>query len=125
MRRHRFAFDPEMQVPIDVPIIVEITPHERLPRKFLIQELVEECDNLSLVLRGVEVRRDASEVDALRSLLSPRFSSPSRNTVTPASGVGFQSSKSIPSKSAGIAFCFESGKSIMGRTGRSPKNAAR
>ena len=59
----------KMNVPVEVEVIVEVVPHERLPGKFLVEKLVEEGDDLLLVFRPVQVRSHAGEIDPLAEIV--------------------------------------------------------
>jgi hypothetical protein len=63
--RHRVALHAEMQIPINVPIIVEVVAHERLIGVLVVEQFVEKGYDLGLVFRRIEVGRDAGEIDAL------------------------------------------------------------
>jgi hypothetical protein len=47
----------KVKVPIEVELIIEVMPHERLVGELLVHELVEECDNLRAIHWLVKVRR--------------------------------------------------------------------
>ena len=69
LRRHGVALHAEMQVPVEIPIIVEVVAHERLVGMLRVEQLVEKVDDLGLVLRSVEVGADAGEIDALAQVV--------------------------------------------------------
>src|SRR5271157_2494522 len=69
LRGNSVALYAEMQVPIDVPVVVEIVPHEGLPGMLGIEKLVKERDHLGLVLRTIEVGGDAGEIDAFAQIV--------------------------------------------------------
>ena len=50
LRRNRIALHPEVQIPINIPVVVEIMPHEGLAGEFRVEQLVEECDGLALYI---------------------------------------------------------------------------
>ena len=55
--RNCFALHAEVQIPVDIEVIIEIMPHERLAGEFRVHQLVEECHDLVAVHRTVEIRR--------------------------------------------------------------------
>ena len=69
LRRHGVALHAEMQVPVEIPIIVEVVAHERLVGMLRVEQLVEKVDDLGLVLRSVEIGADAGEIDALAQVV--------------------------------------------------------
>ena len=69
LRRHGVALHAEMQVPVEIPIIVEIVAHERLVGMLRVEQLVEKVDDLGLVLRSVKIGADAGEIDALAQVV--------------------------------------------------------
>src|SRR4029077_14199750 len=69
LRRHGVALHAEMQVPVEIPIIVEIVAHEGLVGMLRVEQLVEKVDDLGLVLRSLEVGADAGEKEALAQIV--------------------------------------------------------
>ena len=65
----RLALDAEMEVPVDVEVIVEVMPHERLSGELRVEKLVEEGHDLLLILRSIQVRRHRGEIDPLAEIV--------------------------------------------------------
>jgi hypothetical protein len=59
----RVALHAQVQIPVEVEIVVEVVPHERLAGKPRVHELVEESDDLVAVHWPVKVRGDRRHVD--------------------------------------------------------------
>src|SRR6202008_3962183 len=59
----------EVKVPIEVEIIIEVMPHERLVGELLVHEFVEEGDGLRAIHWLVKVRRHPREVNPLAEII--------------------------------------------------------
>lgn len=58
-----------MQIPIDIQIIVEVMPHERLIGEFWTHQPSEERSHLIAIHRSIQIRSDSREVDPFAEVI--------------------------------------------------------
>jgi hypothetical protein len=69
LRRNCITLHPEVQVPVNIPVVIEIVPHERFSGELRVEQRVKKGDHLVTVHRSVQVGRNRGHVNPLAKVV--------------------------------------------------------